>query len=117
MRNQIAFRDAVAPINTYTPSQHALLRMSQRNLSLADIKFILQYGQLHYRAGAVIVFLRDKDIPKNKRNSDDYIRLQGATVVLSRDEPQIVTVYRNRERGLKRIRCKPERSCKSHWIN
>ena len=117
MRDQITFRDNVAPIDACTPSQHAWLRMSQRNLSLTDVDFVLRHGQLHHRAGAVIVFLRDKDIPKNKRCHDHYIRLRGAVVVLSRDEPQIITVYRNREKGLKHINRKLERSHKPQWIN
>ena len=87
-------------------TEHAIKRMAQRNVSEDQIAFILQYGYAVHRAGAVLVSLRDKDIPKTLRADDQFARLAGTTVVLSRDEPLILTVWRNRDKGLQHIRQK-----------
>ncbi|MCP4420366.1 MAG: DUF4258 domain-containing protein [Chloroflexi bacterium] len=92
-------------------THHAQKRMAQRNVSEAEVSFILQHGQAVHCAGAILVTCRRKDIPKNKLVSDKFRRLDGVTVVISRDEPTIMTVWRNRKQGLRHIRHKPRYSC------
>ena len=89
------------------PTLHAKRRMAQRNLSLADIHFVLQHGQRHHRAGAIFFFLRGRDILKDRQMNQEYSRLEGTVVVLSRERSRILTVYRNRKGGLQHIKQKP----------
>jgi hypothetical protein len=96
------FRAEAAP---WKATEHAGQRMAQRNLSFDDVHFVLRHGQKLHRAGVIIYFLRGRDIPavEWRRMS----RLEGTVVVVSRDGAAIVTVYRNRRRGLPHIKQKP----------
>lgn len=91
-------------------TQHASWRMAQRNLSQQDVHFILRYGQKLHRAGAIIFYLRQRDIPPDKQADKSYARLEGTAVVTNRHFSRILTVYRNRRRGLQQIKQKPRRS-------
>ncbi len=85
---------------------HAHQRMAQRNMSASDVRFILDFGSILRRAGAVHVHLRQKDIPANMRHRDQLTRLIGATLVLDRTASIVVTVWRNRKHGLRHVRHK-----------
>ena len=63
-----------------------------------------------HRAGAVIFFLRQRDIPPDMQTNKSYTRLEGTAVVTNRHFSRILTVYRNRQRGLRHIKQKPRRS-------
>ncbi len=100
------------PINdtTFVTTDHAEQRMAQRNLSLDDVLFVLKYGKCYHRAGAMFFYLRGKDIPQRNQRDKRISKLEGATVILSRDAPAILTVYRNRDRGLRHIKRKAKYS-------
>lgn len=98
----------------YEPTQHAQKRMAQRNITLADIHFVFEHGQRFHRAGAIFFFLRGRDIPKEVRT--ELGRLEGTTVVLSREKPRIITVYRNRQ-GLRQLKRKIERDNRSEQVH
>ncbi len=84
--------------------------MAQRNLSRHDLRFVLQFGQRLRRGGVIFVFLRGRDIPDHKLVSKHFDRLEGTTVVLSRENPDcIITTYRDRQNGFRRIRRKNQR--------
>lgn len=89
---------------------HSACRAAQRNLSSDDIQYIIIYGQRLHRAGAVIYYLRKRDIPLWDQNQSIYMRLAGSAVVFSRDGRAIITVWRNCQKGLKHIRCKSTHS-------
>ncbi|MCP5099013.1 MAG: DUF4258 domain-containing protein [Chloroflexi bacterium] len=97
--------------NTIQFSHHARQRMAQRNVSTAQVSFILEHGQAVHCAGAILVTLRKKDIPNVLRAKNEFARIEGVTVVLSREEPIVKTVWRNRQHGLRHIRHKPRFSC------
>lgn len=102
--------------NSEVLTNHAVQRMAQRNVSEKDICFVLEHGKKMHWAGAIFFFLRRCDFPKgtHKRHG----RLEGTTVVISRDTYQILTVYRNRQSGLRRIKQKPNRSrYSSHYLH
>ena len=90
-------------------SAHALLRMAQRNLSPADVEYVLRHGRRYRRAGVVHYFLGKKDIPKDDARDDAIARLEGTTVLVSPmgkgGAVEIITAYRNRS-ALRRIRRK-----------
>jgi hypothetical protein len=87
-------------------TDHARQRMAQRNLRRKDVAYIMGYGRTFHRAGAVFVHLRRKDIPVKDRYDPAITRLEGATIVLSDTESVIMTVWRNRDQGLRQIRRK-----------
>ena len=90
----------------YIPSKHAKRRMAQRNVSIGNIEFVLKNGQWLHRAGVVFVFLGSRDIENIQETKQEYARLEGTIVVLSRDGSRIITVYRNRQQGLRKIKQK-----------
>lgn len=92
--------------NQYVPSNHAQRRMAQRNVSMDNIYFVLKNGQWFHRDGVIFVFLGSRDIGKSQLMKQEYARLEGTVVVLSRDGSRIITVYRNRQQGLRKIKQK-----------
>lgn len=87
---------------------HARQRAAQRNLSPAELRYVIRHGQRFHRAGVLIFFLRDRDVPAADRADDDLRRLAGTAVVLSSDGRQVLTAWRNRRSGLQRIKRKVE---------
>jgi hypothetical protein len=86
-------------------SEHSLTRAAQRNLGPEDVDYILAWGERHHCGGALIYFLRRCDIPASDRGVDRHERLAGTALIVSRDGT-VITLWRNRRSGLKRIRCK-----------
>lgn len=87
---------------------HALSRSAQRNLSFADVEFVLAYGRRTYCAGALHVFLARRDIPADKGLHQRFGHLEGTVLVLvpsDGNDLTLVTAYRNR-RGFKAVRAK-----------
>ncbi|MCL6512034.1 MAG: DUF4258 domain-containing protein [Anaerolineae bacterium] len=80
----------------YTLTEHARRRMSQRNVSLADVLFVLQHGQVEYRAGVALYFMGKRRIPAGAAHAE---RLEGIAVMCKGS--CVITVYRNRKRALK----------------
>lgn len=90
-------------LDSYEVSTHARVRMAQRGLSEADLRYVLRFGRLHYAADAVIYFLCGADIPSADRS--EMGRLEGAAAITSFDGT-VITVWRNRAHGMKVIRRK-----------
>jgi hypothetical protein len=63
-------------------SQHAVLRMAQRNISLCDLEYVLEHGERIHKTGVTIYVLRKRDILQNDRKKSEIMRLEG-TVVLT----------------------------------
>lgn len=84
----ISLKDFSTPL-TY----HAILRGNQRALSPEQIAYVLMYGTLIFRAGALFYVLRRRDIEPDDLRSDDIAKLIGTVVLES--EGVITTVYRN----------------------
>lgn len=89
-------------------SVHAVKRAARRNLSQEDIGYVLRNGSKLYRAGACFYYLCGKDIPVKDRGEDTFARVEGTIVVLDAKQKMVVSVYRNREKGLKTIRSKQD---------
>lgn len=87
-------------------TKHAQQRMAQRNLSDNEVQFIINHSRPSYTAGAVFFVLRKKDIPRELRHDSAIARLEGATVVASRDNGDIITVYRTGHNGPRKLRRK-----------
>ena len=93
---------------------HSATRAAQRNLMLDEIKYVTIFGKRFHRAGAIIYYLRECDIPPFDRSDPRWARLIGTAVVLSKDGSTVITVWRNRRNGLKRIKRKPEHSLRGY---
>jgi len=87
-------------------SQHAALRIAQWHLTDEQIEYVMNYGFRLHRAGALIYYLRKRDIPEWDRSDDACMRLAGTAVVLTRDGRRLITTWRNQRNGLKRIKHK-----------
>jgi hypothetical protein len=88
-------------------TDHAEKRMAQWNLSIKHVTYVIKHGKPFHRAGACLIYLRGCDIPKENRADNDLRRLEGVVVVLDRTKQWVLTVYRNRQYGLKHIKRKP----------
>lgn len=87
-------------------TEHARVRMAQRNISSQEIEFVVRHGTRRYAAGAVHYHLRKKDIPQELRHVSNVTRLEGTTVIVSLDTGAIITVHRNRATGFQEIKRK-----------
>lgn len=87
---------------------HAVMRMSQRGISIADVEYVLDYGTWIWRAGLVHVYLRRRDIPPEHFRKWPY--REGIQVRLSPDYMAVVTAFKNRGKGaIGQIRRKAKR--------
>lgn len=89
-------------------SYHARIRAAQRSLSTADIAYILQYGRKYYAADAIFYFLVNRDIPKQDRRQME--RLAGTAIIVNKERSTIITMWRNRQHGSRKIRRKQART-------
>jgi hypothetical protein len=89
-------------------SHHAKVRAAQRNLSVKEIGYVITYGERFRKAGALIYYLRKRDIPDWDRSDPQWMRLAGTAVILTKDGRRVITVWRNRHKGLKNIKKKPK---------
>lgn len=85
----------------FTLTYHAAERCAQRNLSHDDIQYVIQYGRRVYNAGTCEFFLGKQDIPRSDRTQQRITQLEGTVVQVDIKAGVILTVYRNRENGLK----------------
>jgi hypothetical protein len=91
----------------YNLTEHAKRRVQQRGLSKSAIRYIINHSKPYHRAGVIFYYLRDRDIPRPDQKVETLSKLAGTAVVASKDKQNIVTVWRNRQNGLKLIKCKP----------
>ena len=89
-------------------SEHTQLRMAQRNLSLDDVQYVMEYAQKLHKAGALIFYLRKKDIPTWDQPNARIARLAGTAVVVTRDGRLVMTTWRNLRTGLHHVKKKPD---------
>jgi len=96
-------------------TDHSTVRAAQRNLSGEEVYYVMHYGKQFHKAGALICFLRRRDIPEWDQCNDRLIKLVGTAVILTKDGRTVITVWRNRKQGLKKIKRKPEFDRYSSW--
>ena len=87
-------------LSTLNLSQHAVLRMAQRNLSLRDLDYVLDHGERIYKTGVTIYVLRKRDISENDRKKSEITRLEGTVVLTGFKKDgtlEVITTYRNQD--------------------
>lgn len=94
-------------MHVLSSTYHALSRQAQRNLSAADIDFVVCYGRRIRSAGVLHIFLGKRDFPKERDLVRRFGHLEETTLVVANQEgrPVLITAYRNR-RALRQIRAK-----------
>jgi uncharacterized protein DUF4258 len=102
---------------TLSVSKHAVLRMAQRNVSLDDLKYVLDHGKRINRTGIAVFMLRKRDIPSVDRNKSKISRLEGTVVlteITQNGQLGIITTYRNRS-AFKVLRCKAKYDARKRY--
>jgi len=82
-------------------TQHARKRGARRNVAPDAVDYVLTYGRMIRRTGAMFYFLGRRDIPPCDRRASWASRLEGSIVIVAPDGA-VITIYRNR-RGLHTI--------------
>src|SRR5690348_10317097 len=82
-------------------TQHARKRGARRNVAPDAVDYVLTYGRMIRRTGAMFYFLGRRDIPPCDRRASWASRLEGSIVIVAPDGA-VITIYRNR-RGLHSI--------------
>lgn len=72
---------------------HFEMREAQRGYRREQIAYVLEFGTVYRRAGAIFFVLLRRDIPDGDRRRDDVWRLAGTVVVV--EGGVVKTVYRN----------------------
>jgi hypothetical protein len=78
-------------------SHHARQRSAQRNLSLDEIVFVVEHGELLRNTGVIFREMRRKDMPSFIPANHPYQRLVGTTIVMCKCGHYVVTLYRKAE--------------------
>jgi hypothetical protein len=91
----------------YYPTDHALTRSAQRNLPIGAVEYIVDHARVMHKGGVLYFYLRCRDIPMHDRKFPQIARLAGTAVVLSQDRKTIITIWRNRKKGMRYIKRKP----------
>lgn len=89
-------------------SRHAQARAAQRCLSPQDILYILHHGRRYHAADAIFYFLVGRDVPKGDRHQME--RLVGTAIIVNKERSTIITMWRNRQHGSRKIRRKRART-------
>src|SRR5690348_12265783 len=82
-------------------TRHARRRSARRNVAPDAVDYVLAYGRMIQRTGAMFYFLGRRDIPPCDRRASWASRLEGSIVIVAPDGA-VITIYRNR-RGLHSI--------------
>ena len=90
-------------------TEHSRRQAARRGLSHEELDYVLFHASKYHKAGTVIYFLREIDLPISDRRLAFACRLVGTAVVMARDRRTIITVWRNRRSGLKHIQRKLDR--------
>jgi hypothetical protein len=97
----------ISPLNL---TQHAVLRMAQRNISLGDLEYVLEHGERVYKTGITLYILRKRDILQDDRKKSEIARLEGTVVLtgFSRNgNLELITMYRTKSAS-RTFRYKPK---------
>jgi hypothetical protein len=88
-------------------TDHAALRLAQRNLRVADIEYVLNHGRRIRNGSAIFIHLGLRDIPVEDQRESRLRRLEGTILVLDPDSGEfLTTAYRNRMHGIRDIKRK-----------
>ena len=92
---------------------HSAFRSAQRGLSDEEIEYVQLFGSRFHREGALIYYLRRRDVPAFDQHIGWISTLIGTALIVSTDGKTLITAWRNRRNGLKLILKKPEYKSKT----
>jgi hypothetical protein len=76
-------------------TKHATMRRAQRAISSSAVAIAIQAGLQRQLDGCVVFFLGRRQLEGLKLEPQELERLEGVTVILSR-EGRVITTYKNR---------------------
>ena len=82
---------------------HSAFRSAQRGLSDEEIEYVYEFGSRYHREGALIYYLRQRDVPAFDQRIDWVMCLVGTALVVDKNGCTLLTAWRNRRKGLKLI--------------
>jgi hypothetical protein len=85
-------------------TDHAELRLSQRGIQENDLSLLLEYGTTVHNGGALFVFMRKRDIPRDV-DSTKETKLEGLTAILDAHTLELISMYKNKN-ALRQIKRK-----------
>lgn len=100
-------------------SHHALEQARRRQISEADIIFVLEHAKEERRTGVIFFQLYQKNLPSDLPQNDRRRKLEGTTVMTCKCGQFVITVYKNSE-AFKQDRKKAKYDCQgneSHCAN
>lgn len=86
---------------------HSHARCVERNINDSDIQEALNYSESFFKQGLIIHVVKDRLIPESL-NQNIVSRIRNLVIIVSGDEPQIVTCYRSAN-AFRRIKRKSNR--------
>ncbi len=92
-----------------TFTDHAKQRLIERNICPDEVEYVIRFGLKEHRAGCVAYYLAKRCIPAADRRNQRICQLEGLTVLVGQPGQNglpVITLYRNREGGLKNHRRK-----------
>ena len=87
---------------------HSAFRSAQRGLTEDEIEYVQLFGSRFHREGALIYYLRRRDVPAFDQRLGWVAALVGTALVVTTDGQTLITTWRNRRNGLKLILRKPD---------
>jgi hypothetical protein len=87
---------------------HSAFRSAQRGLSAEEIEYVQLFGSCFHRDGALIYYLRRRDVPPFDQRIGWISTLVGTALIVTTDGQTLITAWRNRRNGLKLILKKPD---------
>lgn len=82
---------------TYELSDHARRRMYGCGFSLDAVRLALEYGRSVYTRGARVFAVGWRECRRWAKKGLDLQDVEGMQVIVSADEPTVITMYRNHE--------------------
>ncbi|NVM02925.1 MAG: hypothetical protein HWN67_11345 [Candidatus Helarchaeota archaeon] len=90
-------------------TNHSKIRIMERGIKCNDIITMIALVKTIYRTGIKFYYCREKDIPPELRNENDFQKLIGMTVLMSHNGT-IITAYRNMsKKAIRKIKKKNKR--------
>lgn len=88
-------QSALTKITSFTLTEHANRRMSQRGIAEDDLATVLCFGRCRHARGARFYFVGRKEVQRYARQGIDIRHLENLQVLLAPRANAVITAYRN----------------------
>lgn len=95
MPNDTIVHDSHTRIDSFSLTDHAALRMSQRGIGRDQLSAVLRFGRCYHTRGVRFFFVGRKEVQRYARKGVDLSFIENVQVLLAPREDSVITVYRN----------------------